>query len=209
MAEQTDKPDTPEVTDKPDAPERDAPKGLTQAEVDNIVESRLARERKKYEGFDDLKAKADRLDEIERENQSDLERERADKEAEKARADKLAEDNREIVARSSLLQEIAKPSNKIVDPEGAVEFLLGADRDLLTFDDSGTPTNIPEALEKLTEKRGYLVTTGESPVSDADLGARGGSKAKQLSESDLANMTPQEIVTARNEGRLDDVLSGK
>lgn len=208
MAEQTDKPDTPEVPDTPDAPEGDAPKGLTQAEVDNIVESRLARERKKYEGYDEFKTKAEQFDEIQRENQSDLERERTDKEAEKARADKLAADNREIVARSSLLQEIAKPTNKIVDPEGAVEFLLGADRDLLTFDDSGAPTNISEALEKLTEKRGYLVSTGESPVSDADLGARGGSKVKQLTEADLQSMTPQEIVKARNEGRCEDILSG-
>jgi hypothetical protein len=52
----------------------DAGKTFTQEELDRIVGDRLARERQKYDGFDDLKAKADRFDELQRSQQTDLER---------------------------------------------------------------------------------------------------------------------------------------
>lgn len=46
----------------------------TQADLDRIVESRLARERAKYEGFDELKAKAAKLDELEQANLTELQK---------------------------------------------------------------------------------------------------------------------------------------
>lgn len=51
-------------------------KTFTQEEVNDIVNDRLARERKKYEGIDldVLKAKAQKLDEIEEANKSELEK---------------------------------------------------------------------------------------------------------------------------------------
>ena len=62
----------------------------TQADLDRIIESRLARERAKYEGFDELKAKAAKLDELEQANLTELQKataraEKAEAEAEKAR----------------------------------------------------------------------------------------------------------------------------
>ena len=62
----------------------------TQADLDRIIESRLARERAKYEGFDELKAKATKFDEIEQANLTELQKataraEKAEAEAEKAR----------------------------------------------------------------------------------------------------------------------------
>ena len=62
----------------------------TQAGLDRIIESRLARERTKYEGFDELKAKAAKLDELEQANLTELQKataraEKAEAEAEKAR----------------------------------------------------------------------------------------------------------------------------
>jgi hypothetical protein len=95
-----------------------------------------------------------------------------------------------------------------VDPEGALEFLLGPDIDLLDFDEDGVPLNIEDAVRGLTEKRSYLVANGANPATSADQGARGGSAPTQLTEADLQNMTPREIVDARNEGRLDNLLSG-
>jgi hypothetical protein len=74
-------------------------KTFTQAELDKIVADRLTKERKKYEGFDDFKDKARKLDELEAkkleesgEFQKLLERERAEHaaELEKQKA-KLAE----------------------------------------------------------------------------------------------------------------------
>lgn len=49
-------------------------KTFTQADLDRIVEDRLKRERAKYEGFEELKARAARADELEAQNQSELEK---------------------------------------------------------------------------------------------------------------------------------------
>ena len=48
----------------------DKPEGrtLTQADIDRIVEDRLKRERAKFSDYDELKAKADKLTEIENAN---------------------------------------------------------------------------------------------------------------------------------------------
>lgn len=47
---------------------------LSQADVDRIVEERLARERKKYSNYRDLKQKADKFDELQAAQQTELER---------------------------------------------------------------------------------------------------------------------------------------
>ncbi len=57
-----------------DPPPAEPVKTFTQAELDKQIEQRLARERKKFDGYDDLKAKAARLDEIEKANATDLEK---------------------------------------------------------------------------------------------------------------------------------------
>lgn len=66
----------------------------TQADLDRIVESRLQRERAKYAGFDDLKAKATKFDELEQANKTELEKatsraDKAEKELAQARAAQL------------------------------------------------------------------------------------------------------------------------
>ena len=47
---------------------------FTQADLDRVVTDRLRREREKFSGYDDLKAKASKLDEIEQQNQSEIEK---------------------------------------------------------------------------------------------------------------------------------------
>ncbi|WP_157099363.1 hypothetical protein [Microbispora sp. ATCC PTA-5024] len=47
---------------------------LSQADVDRIVEERLSRERKKYANYRDVKAKADKFDELQAAQQTELER---------------------------------------------------------------------------------------------------------------------------------------
>ena len=49
-------------------------KTFTQAELDKIVQERVGRERAKYEGFDDLKAKAEKYDALEEANKSELQK---------------------------------------------------------------------------------------------------------------------------------------
>ena len=52
----------------------ETPKTFTQEEVNAIVADRLDRERKKYDGFEELKAKAAKFDEIEEANKSELQK---------------------------------------------------------------------------------------------------------------------------------------
>lgn len=51
---------------------------------------------------------------------------------------------------------------------------------------------------------------GTAPTPDFGAGERGkGTGVKQLTRSDLASMTPQQINEAREKGQLDDLLAGK
>ena len=49
-------------------------KTFTQEELNAIVADRLSREKAKYEGFDELKAKAEKYDELEEANKSELQK---------------------------------------------------------------------------------------------------------------------------------------
>ena len=50
------------------------PKTFTQEELDGIVADRIKRERAKYEGFDDLKAKAEEYDKMVEANKTELQK---------------------------------------------------------------------------------------------------------------------------------------
>lgn len=73
-------------------------KTFTQDEVNNIVAERIGRERAKYEGFEDFKAKAEKLDKMEAANKTELEKanERAAKAESKLKAIEEAEKIRAI-----------------------------------------------------------------------------------------------------------------
>jgi hypothetical protein len=63
----------------------------SQADLDRIITERLGRERAKYADYDDLKSKAERLDELEAEKQTDIEKlQRRAEEAERLAAEREA-----------------------------------------------------------------------------------------------------------------------
>ena len=99
----------------PESTTQPAPgKMFSQAELDQIVTDRLARERKKYEGFDELKTKAAKLDEIEAANKTELEKAtRRAEEAEQKRLDaetRLAAKELETAKREALEKAGLAPS---------------------------------------------------------------------------------------------------
>lgn len=63
-----------ETTVKASEAETQETKTFTQEEVNSIVQERLFKERKKYEGFDEIKAKADKFDEMEEASKTELQR---------------------------------------------------------------------------------------------------------------------------------------
>ena len=81
-------------------------KTFTQAELDAIVGDRLKRDRAKYADYEDLKKKAERLDELEEAAKTDLQKatERADslqKELDEMKAAGAIRDMREAVAKET------------------------------------------------------------------------------------------------------------
>lgn len=178
------------------------PKSFTQAELDRIVQERVARVKSDPPAdYEELKAKAAKLAEIEDANKSELEK--ANARADKAEADKKAAEERvkETTLRSAILVEASKPDRKIVDPEAALTLL---DKSKLTLDADGSPTNIAEAMDALLTAKPYLAGTTPGTKS-ADQGARGGNGAQQLGSTD--GMSPEEIAKAVEEGRLSDYLA--
>lgn len=198
----TDNPETPDqqdpaiAADPSPAPEA---KTFTQEDVDRVVKDRLARERAKYDGFDDLKKKASEFDKLEAEKKSELEKaqERATElERQIAEATRKADEN---ALRSAIVAEAAR--KKVVDPDAAFALV---DRSSLVLDDSNTPTNIGEVIDALLEAKPYLA--GTRAQGSADLGARGKSAAGQLTRDDLKTMTPAQIIEAQDKGLLNSVL---
>lgn len=179
---------------------------FSQDDLDRIVKDRLARQKSQFADYEDLKAKAARLDEVEAANLSELEK------AQKAAADAAAELDRirteaqEARLTAAILAEVAKADRKVVDPEAALRLL---DRSTLELGEDGVPTNTADAVDALLEARPFLVSSvGGSARGNADQGARKPGPT-QLSREALASMKPDEINRARIEGRLNDVLAGK
>jgi hypothetical protein len=152
----------------------DGGKQFTQADIDRIVADRLARERAKYSDYDDLKAKAGRLDQLEAQSKSDLDRavEAARQEGEQAAAARLNGTVVRAEARS------LAAAAKFRDPGDAVAFLDLTD---IKVGDDGTVDGdaIKARLDDLAKAKPYLLAT---TTADFDGGARGGGSAEPSSK---------------------------
>jgi hypothetical protein len=198
---------TPTPTPEPTAePTPAAEKTFTQAELDRIVQDRLARAKATPPSdYEELKASAAKLAEIEEANKTELEKERGRAAKAEERAQKIEADAKEIRLRSAILTEAAKPDRKIVDTDAAIALL---DRSTLELDADGNPTNIAKAMDSLLEQRPFLVADNGGARGNADQGARKGG-ANQLTREDLSSMSPEEIQTADKEGRLANLMGSK
>lgn len=69
-------------------------------------------------------------------------------------------------------------------------------------------TRIASAISDLVSSKPYLAAQGQGVKGSGDGGTRNGSQPTQLTRTDLARMTPQEIREAQDAGRLSALLSG-
>lgn len=123
----------------------------------------------------------------------------------KAEADALAKANGRI-----LRTEIrAAAKGRLADPKDALTFL---DLDQFEVGEDGEidSEEIEEAITDLLKNKPYLAAQGRQRFQGTGDGgaARKASRAKQLTEQDLKTMTPEQIVKAQDEGRLDNLLGG-
>lgn len=109
---------------------------------------------------------------------------------------------------------IAQATGKLANPEDAVVF---GDLDSIELQADGTaaPADIADLIAAVLTKRPYLAAQGGArtpPASEVDAGPQGASDRKgrprQVTEAELKTMTPEQIVKARQEGRLADLLGG-
>lgn len=138
--------------------------------------------------------------------------------AEGAKKDDQVQDPAEIrkqaqaEARAEVLNERAldkvetKAAKLFADPEDARALLAGRVADFV--DDGQVDVEaIEDALADLLKKKPHLAATASKRFNgSADGGARKGSKPDQLSRDDLKKMTPDQVVKAQAEGRLNDLM---
>lgn len=161
------------------------PKTFTQAELDQKIGERLARERAKLGDVEDLKRKAEAFEKLEEEQKTALEK-AVDKA--KAEAEANAKTERDTFWKAKLLtaQVQAAAAGKLADPADAVTLL---DLSGLELDDEGKldEKKIAAAIDALLEKKPYLAAgNGTRTRTDFDAGARGrGSQSEALNGDPL------------------------
>lgn len=153
----------------PQEPEsQDGGKTFDQEDVNRIVQERLARERAKYDDYDDLREKAEQFEEMQEARKTELEKaqERAAKlEKENAAYEReLAEER----TRRTIMDAASKAGAR--DPDAVYRLL---DTDVLERDEDGSITNADEAVQTLLEERDYL-QAGQQQAGSVDQGIRGG-----------------------------------
>ncbi|MDO5776301.1 MAG: DUF4355 domain-containing protein [Eubacteriales bacterium] len=112
-------------------------KTFTQAEMDSIIEGRLARERQKYADYDDLKEKAGKYDEYQAQSKTELQKEKEKSDALQAKLDKLEKEGTVRQVR----EKVSKDTNVPVE--------------LLTGEDEDTCKKQAEAILKFAKPKSY------------------------------------------------------
>lgn len=167
----------------------DAGRTFTQDELNAIVSDRLRREHDKYADYDDLKAAKARLDEIDQERLTELEKvqKRAD-DAEKER-DLARQQAQDTAIRAALAMEAAKAG--ALHPEDAFQL---ADLSSVSIDDDGKVTGAVEVVAALVAGNRLVLRGRGAP--DLDAGAGTGDRTGERKPV----LTPEELEVAGKMG---------
>lgn len=152
----------------PTAEQKPAEKTLPQSEVDRIVKERLARQKQDFADYDDLKAKAQRLQEIENANKSEQQKaqERIDE------LTKQLADREQQVTQATLTSLKATVAADRGVPAGSLtgstkeELEASADQ-LIAWRDAAKPTRKPPAPTGLRSGASNSGETSANPMERA------------------------------------------
>lgn len=181
-----------------------APRTFTQDEMNAIIQDRLNRERGKYADYEDLKGKASKLDQLEAERLSDIERAQAEATSAAERASKAEEALKGERLRNAVYAESVKAG--AVDPDAVLALL---DRTSLLSDD-GTPTGVGDAITALLETKPYLKAQLTAPKGNIGQGERGAPTGgatftrEQLKDSKFFEANKAAIFDALAKGQITD-----
>lgn len=125
--------------------------------------------------------------------------------------DQAKTEARAELLRDRVLDKIeAKAAKGFADPEDAAALVLrGRDSDDFLDDGKVDVEAIQEALAELLEKKPYLAAQGRRFQGSADGGARKDARPSQLTQEDLDRMGAEEVVAARKDGRLNNLMGVK
>lgn len=160
------------------------------------------------EKLNEAYAKADKVDELEKQIAA-LQGKEAEYEA--ARKEQAVKDEALAAANQRILKaEVrAAASGKLTDPADALHY-LDLSKFTVTDDGSVDTQAIANSIGELLEQKPYLGKAEQAP-SGANItppsGTRDGDRHQgQLTRDDLKTMSPAEIVKAQQDGRLKDLL---
>ncbi|AWB45282.1 scaffolding protein [Paenibacillus sp. CAA11] len=194
------------------APTPEPEKTFTQAELDQIIADRIARERKKVEKFadyDDIKAKLTDLEKAEEARkkaelteterlQAELEEARKKaQEAEEAKNGALTAANQRLINAEfrALAREHKIPADRVAAA------LKLADLSGATVGDDGNPQGVEDAIKALVEANPYLVET--APDKPKPIGGPSGGTATSADKT-KEQLLAEAANKARKSGRIED-----
>jgi hypothetical protein len=133
----------------------DASRTYTQEELDRIVTQRVSKSKAQFKNFDELKEKAEQLDKLQAERQTDVEKavSRAEKAEAKARAESAQREDlvrqlQENTVRSEVFRTAATAEIGL-DIDDVFRLI---DHSSVSISDSGEVSGVAEAISKLAEK---------------------------------------------------------
>ena len=112
-------------------------KTFTQAEMDSIIEGRLARERQKYADYEDLREKASKYDEYQEQSKTELQKEKEKSDALQAKLTALEKEGTVRQVREKVAKDTSVPA------------------ELLTGEDEETCKKRAEAILKFAKPKNY------------------------------------------------------
>lgn len=159
----------PTAGDKPAAG-----KTFTQEELDEIVKTRLGKEKAKFADYDELKKKAKAHDDAADAQKTAEQKARDDADAATKRADEAIAKANARVLRAEI---IAKATGKFIDPDDVVALLSAK----LTVEDDGTVKGLDDELAALAKAKPHWVkkpATGSQNAGNPAGGGDGGGETE-------------------------------
>lgn len=183
-----------------------AEKTFTQTQLDELIAKRIERERKKYEGFDDMKAK---LAEFEKQAEEHRQSELSDLQKAQEQAKQFETQLQELTAqleteRNTSRQQAIKnefikvaSSVNIIDIDAAMAL---SDLSTVEIGEDGKVNGVDDVIKTLVEHKPYLVAKKQTqPIGAATNGGSGG-QSEKTAEQLLADAWEK----ARKSGTLKD-----
>ncbi|MGE7271360.1 scaffolding protein [Brevibacillus panacihumi] len=202
----------PEPTEPPAADPEPA-KTFTQEDLDKIVADRIARERKKYADYDEIKKKAEEFEQAEAERKKAEMTAQERLEAEKSEALRKAQEAEEAAQRtmSTANQRLIKSEFKLLAKEAGVRadaledaFKL-ADVSGVTVDEDGNVDGVKAVIEALIAGKPYLVE--QAKKEPRTIGGPSNPSPDVATQKTAEQLLKDAAEKARRTGRIEDRMA--